>query len=218
MYKLRKICLEILIQVNNAINRVVWGIPMLALLVGGGIIFTMLTRGVQFRKFLYALQNTLGKVFTRVEAGEGEMTPFQAMSTALAGTVGTGNSAMATTAMNSQALGTVFTNRGGSLIIAVGIVLFAFSTVLGWALYGARACEFVFGTRVLKLYQALFVIVVFVGAVMDLSLVWDIADTLNGLMAIPNLIGVLALSPVVVKETKRHFDGEKFVPGSDWKE
>ena len=129
-----------------------------------------------------------------------------------------GNSAMATTAMNSQALGTVFTNQGGSLIIAVGIVLFAFSTVLGWALYGARACEFVFGTKVLKLYQAIFVIVVFVGAVMDLSLVWDIADTLNGLMAIPNLIGVLALSPIVVKETKRHFDGQKFIPGSDWKE
>ena len=100
--------MEVLIQVNNAINRVVWGIPMLALLVGGGIIFTMLTRGVQFRKFFYAIQNTLFKVFTRVEAGEGEMTPFQAMSTALAGTVGTGNIAGVTTAIILGGPGSLF--------------------------------------------------------------------------------------------------------------
>jgi AGCS family alanine or glycine:cation symporter len=53
---------------------------------------------------------------------------------------------------------------------------------------------------------------------MDLALAWDIADTLNGLMVIPNLIGVLVLSPKVVKETKRHFRGEEFVPQSDWKD
>ena len=129
-----------------------------------------------------------------------------------------GNKAAATTNVNAQALGTVFGVKAGALIIAIGIALFAFSTVLGWGLYGARSCEFVFGTKSIKPYYAIFVIVVFVGATMDLALAWDIADTLNGLMAIPNLIGVLVLSPKVVKETKRHFRGEEFVPQSDWKD
>ncbi len=129
-----------------------------------------------------------------------------------------GNKAAATTNVNAQALGTVFGVKAGALIIAIGIALFAFSTVLGWGLYGARSCEFVFGTKSLKPYYAIFVIVVFIGATMDLALAWDIADTLNGLMAIPNLIGVLVLSPVVIKEVKRHFNGEAFVPKSDWKE
>lgn len=476
--------MEVLVRINSAINGIVWGIPMLALLVGGGIVLTMLTRGIQFRKFVYALKNTLGKVFTKVEAGEGEMTPFQAMSTALAGTVGTGNIAGITTALvlggagtmfwlwitaligmctkysevllavkyrerneigdwvggpmyyikngmgknwkwlaglfaiftmlasfgigngvqvgnivksinkaistfnpdftgqstvnlvlgivlailvaivvfggikrigavteklvpfmaviyivaclivviryagtipavfrdifagafspkgvtggvvgsmmiciqwgvkrgvfsneaglgsapiahastsetdpvkqglygifevfidtivictltgltilcamkgagltldfgnkdsistdiNADALGSVFGSHAGALIIAIGIALFAFSTVLGWALYGARACEFVFGTKVLKIYQAIYVVVVVIGATMKLSLVWDIADTLNGFMAIPNLIAVLALSPIVIRETKRHFKGEAYVLGQDRKE
>ena len=129
-----------------------------------------------------------------------------------------GNKAAATTNVNAQALGTVFGVKGGALIIAIGIGLFAFSTVLGWSLYGARCCEFVLGTKSIKPYYAIFVVVVFVGATMDLALAWDIADTLNGLMAIPNLIGVLVLSPKVVKETRRHFRGEAFVPQSDWKE
>ena len=129
-----------------------------------------------------------------------------------------GNKAAATTNVNAQALGTVFGVKAGALIIAIGIALFAFSTVLGWGLYGARSCEFVFGTKSIKPYYAIFVIVVFIGATMDLALAWDIADTLNGLMAIPNLIGVLVLSPKVVKETKRHFRGEEFVPQSDWKD
>lgn len=129
-----------------------------------------------------------------------------------------GNKAAATTNVNAQALGTVFGVKAGALIIAIGIALFAFSTVLGWGLYGARSCEFVLGTKSIKPYYAIFTIVVFVGATMDLALAWDIADTLNGLMAIPNLIGVLVLSPKVVKETKRHFRGEAFVPQSDWKE
>ena len=129
-----------------------------------------------------------------------------------------GNKAAATTNVNAQALGTVFGVKGGALIIAIGIGLFAFSTVLGWSLYGARCCEFVLGTKSIKPYYAIFVVVVFIGATMDLALAWDIADTLNGLMAIPNLIGVLVLSPKVVKETKRHFRGEEFVPQSDWKD
>ena len=85
--------------VNDAINGVVWGWPMLILLVGVGIVLTIMTKGFQFRKFGYAMKNTLGKIFKKQEAGEGEITPFQAMSTALAGTVGTGNIAGITTAV-----------------------------------------------------------------------------------------------------------------------
>ena len=461
--------MAIIESINSAINGVVWGVPMLVLLVGAGILLTIRTFGVQFRKFGYAMKNTLGKVFTKTEAKEGEMTPFQAMSTALAGTVGTGNIAGITTAitlggpgtmfwlwitaligmatkysevllavkfreknkfgdwvggpmyyiknglgknwkwlgaifcvfgalaafgignavqvgnitssintvitsfdptfdkqsmvnivlgiilviltavvlfggikrlgavteklvpimaviyivaclivviryantlpavfhdifegaftpsgvtggvvgsmflvitwgvkrgvfsneaglgsapiahastsetdcvkqglygifevfmdtilicslsgltilcaakgagldlnigtqgdtsLNAAALGTVFTQKGGAIIIAVGLALFAFSTVLGWSLYGTRCCEFLFGHKAIKPYQIIFIIVIFVGATMKLDLAWAIADTLNGLMAIPNLIALVALSGVVVKETKRHF-------------
>ena len=461
--------MAIIEAINTAINDVVWGVPMLILLVGAGILLTCRTFGVQFRKFGYAMKNTLGKIFVKTEAKEGEMTPFQAMSTALAGTVGTGNIAGITTAvtlggpgtifwlwitaligmatkysevllavkfreknkfgdwvggpmyyiknglgknwkwlgaifcvfgalaafgignavqvgnitssintvivsfnpdfdkqalvnivlgiilviltavvlfggikrlgavteklvpimaviyiiaclivviryantlpavfhdifagaftpsgvtggvvgsmfmvitwgvkrgvfsneaglgsapiahastsetdcvkqglygifevfmdtilictlsgltilcaakgagldlhigtqgdtsLNAAALGTVFTQKGGAIIIAVGLALFAFSTVLGWSLYGTRCCEFLFGHKAIKPYQIIFVIVIFVGATMKLDLAWSIADTLNGLMAIPNLIALVALSGVVVRETKRHF-------------
>ena len=465
--------MELIASINSAINGVVWGVPMLVLLVGGGILLTIRTFGVQFRKFGYAMRNTLGKVFSKTEAKEGEITPFQAMSTALAGTVGTGNIAGITTAvtlggagtifwlwitaligmctkysevllavkfrernevgdwvggpmyyiknglgknwkwlgaifcvfaalaafgignavqvgnitdsintvilsfnpafegqktvnvvlgivlmvltgivifggikrlgavteklvpimaviyivaclvvviyyagtlpsvfhdifvgaftpagvtggavgsmilvitwgvkrgvfsneaglgsapmahaatsetdpvkqglygifevfmdtivictlsgltilcaakgagldlnygvegstsLNAAALGTVFTQKGGALIIAVGLALFAFSTILGWAPYGTRCCEFLFGPKAIKPYQIIFLIVIFVGATMDLSLAWSIADTLNGLMALPNLIALVALSGVVVRETKRHFSEVK---------
>ena len=461
--------MELIASINSAINSVVWGVPMLVLLVGGGILLTVRTFGVQFRKFGYAMRNTLGKVFSKTEAKEGEITPFQAMSTALAGTVGTGNIAGITTAvtlggagtifwlwitaligmctkysevllavkfrernkygdwvggpmyyiknglgknwkwlgalfcifaalaafgignavqvgnitdsintvilsfnpafegqktvnvvlgivlmiltgivifggikrlgavtekfvpimavvyivaclvvviyyagtlpsvfhdifvgaftpagvtggavgsmilvitwgvkrgvfsneaglgsapmahaatsetdpvkqglygifevfmdtivictlsgltilcaskgagldlnfgvegstsLNAAALGTVFTQKGGAIIIALCLALFAFSTILGWALYGTRCCEFLFGPKAIKPYQVIFLVVIFVGATMDLSLAWSIADTLNGLMALPNLIALVALSGVVVRETKRHF-------------
>ena len=112
-----------------------------------------------------------------------------------------------TTALNAQALGTVFGAEIGALIIAVGISLFALSTVLSWGLYGTRCCEYIFGTKFNKVYQMIFVIVCVVGATMDLGLAWDIADTLNGLMAIPNLIALLGLSGVVVSMTKEYFAG-----------
>ena len=112
---------------------------------------------------------------------------------------------MGETALVSEALGTLFTQRGGALVIAVALALFAFSTILGWALYGSRCCEFIFGHKAIKPYQILYVIVIVVGATVDLELVWDIADTLNGLMALPNLIALALLSGVVVKWTKAYF-------------
>ena len=111
-----------------------------------------------------------------------------------------------TTALNAQALGTVFGNELGSLIIAVGITLFALSTVLSWGLYGTRCCEYVFGsTKFNKTYQIIYIAIIIVGATMDLGLAWEIADTLNGLMALPNLVALIGLSGVVVKLTKEHF-------------
>lgn len=109
----------------------------------------------------------------------------------------------------SASFATVFGGKLGSFIIALGICLFAFSTTLSWALYGSRCYEFLFGTKTVPIYQIAFVLVIVVGATLKLELVWDIADTLNGFMAIPNLIALLALSGVVTKLTKNHFDKEK---------
>ena len=461
--------MELIASINAAVNGVVWGAPMLILLIGVGILMTVRSKGLQFRKFGYALKNTIGKIFQKREAGEGEITPFQAVSTALAGTVGTGNIAGITTAVTlggpgtlfwlwvtaligmatkysevllavkfrernkygdwvggpmyyiknglgkkwkwlgaifcvfaalaalgtgnaiqagnivgsintvvlsfnpdfggtatlnlvlgivlavlaavvlfggikrlgavteklvpimavvyivaclaviiynganlptvfhdifvgaftpsgitggavgsmilvitwgmkrgifsneaglgtapmahattserepvkqalygifevfmdtiiictltgltllvsgidlnygtmgetslvSASLGTLFTAQGGAIIIALCLALFAFSTILGWALYGSRCCEFLFGPKAIKPYQIIYVLIIVVGATTDLGLVWDIADTLNGLMALPNLIALAALSGVVIKTSKEYFAKEK---------
>jgi len=93
----------------------------------------------------------------------------------------------------------------GGYIVTIGILLFAFSTILGWAYYGERCLEFLFGPKVNFAYRIIWIPFIVIGAVGGLTLMWDIADTLNGLMAIPNLIGVLGLSGVVVKLTKEFF-------------
>jgi len=95
--------------------------------------------------------------------------------------------------------------KGGGIIVSIGLSLFAFSTVLGWAYYGERCCDFLFGPKGVKIYRFIFVPMVFVGAIGGLKTIWDISDTLNGLMAIPNLIGLLFLSGVVVIMTKDFF-------------
>ena len=94
----------------------------------------------------------------------------------------------------------------GSLILVVGIISFAFSTILGWAYYGERCVEYFAGKRGLIPYRVLYIAVAVIAPVVALDVVWDIADILNALMAIPNLIAVLLLSPVIVKETKRYLD------------
>ncbi len=114
-----------------------------------------------------------------------------------------------TTALNAQALGTVLGPQVGALIIAIGLSLFALSTVLSWGLYGCRCWEFILGEKAIKPYQVIYTAVILISATMDLGLAWDIADTLNGLMAIPNLIGVLLLCPVVFRLTKEYFAGGK---------
>ena len=105
----------------------------------------------------------------------------------------------------TSALATVFGSKFASLFVAVSLALFAFSTILGWSLYGTRCAEYLLGEKFGLVYKLLFIAVVVVGSVTSLSLVWDIADTLNGLMAIPNFIALFALSGVVAKTTKDHF-------------
>jgi len=95
----------------------------------------------------------------------------------------------------------------GDKIVAVSLALFAFTTILGWSYYGERCAEYLFGVRVIIPFRILWVLAVYVGATRELSEVWGVADTLNGLMAIPNLIGLLLLSPVIFKLSKDYFDG-----------
>ena len=91
-------------------------------------------------------------------------------------------------------------------LLAIAVTLFAFSTVLGWSYYGTKTIEYLFGKTSTYVYKGLFIIFIVIGATMNLNLAWDIADTLNGLMAIPNLIGVLLLSGTVLKIIQNYYD------------
>lgn len=108
----------------------------------------------------------------------------------------------------TAALATVFGEKFAALFVAIALMLFAFSTVLGWSLYGTRCVQYLFGQKAIRVFQVIFIIVVVIGCVSPLSFVWDVADTFNGLMAIPNFIGLFALSGVVAAETKKYF-GDK---------
>ncbi|MCD8078501.1 MAG: alanine:cation symporter family protein [Lachnospiraceae bacterium] len=118
-------------------------------------------------------------------------------------------------ALVGEAFATVFGNLGPAFI-AIAILLFAFSTVLGWSHYGTKAFEYLFGSSATIIYRVIFIVFILCGATMSLDLAWDLSDTFNGLMAIPNLIGVLSLSPVVMKITanyvQRHMKGEDVEP------
>ena len=95
-----------------------------------------------------------------------------------------------------------------SLFTAVAMCCFAFSTIIGWGLYGARCAEFLFGTKVLKVFYVAYALVAIAGATMDLGLVWGISDTFNGFMSVPNLIAVFLLAPVMLKLVREHLNDE----------
>ncbi|MBQ9993218.1 MAG: alanine:cation symporter family protein, partial [Clostridia bacterium] len=109
------------------------------------------------------------------------------------------------TVLVAEAFGKVF-GYYGEAFIAVAVLFFAFSTVLGWSYYGTKSWEYLFGTKATMLYKVIFVLFIVVGATMSLDLAWDISDTFNGLMMVPNLIGVICLSGVVMKLTKNYVD------------
>ncbi|MBO5496932.1 MAG: alanine:cation symporter family protein, partial [Oscillospiraceae bacterium] len=106
----------------------------------------------------------------------------------------------------AAAMSTVFGGKLGAVIIAVCLSLFALSTILSWSLYGTRCFEYLFGMKATRVYQGVFVVFVLIGATMSLADAWNLADALNGFMAIPNLIALLALSGVTVKLTKEHIE------------
>ena len=105
----------------------------------------------------------------------------------------------------AQAFGNVF-GKPGEWFVAIAVLLFAFTTVLGWSHYGSKAVEYLFGVGAVKVYKVIFVLLVVSGALMTSSIAWDISDTFNGLMMMPNLIGVVVLSPIVVKIVRNYVD------------
>jgi len=109
----------------------------------------------------------------------------------------------------AELTGVAFTTGTGSVvgqyIVSIGLALFAYSTILGWSYYGEKSIEFLMGEKAIKPYRYVFTFFVGVGAVLELDVVWVFADIFNGLMAFPNLIGLLALTPIIVQETNNYF-------------
>ncbi|MDR1590272.1 MAG: alanine:cation symporter family protein [Oscillospiraceae bacterium] len=111
-------------------------------------------------------------------------------------------------ALTSGAFATVFGSFGGKFV-SIAIMLFAFSTILGWSYYGERAVQYLLGLKAVTPYKIIFIAAILVGCTLSLGLVWDIADTLNGFMAVPNLIAITLLSGQVVKMTKDYLNRGK---------
>ena len=107
--------------------------------------------------------------------------------------------------LSTQAFSTVFPPAIATVVIAIALSMFAFTTIISWNLYGSRCCEYLWGRKASTVYKILFLPMLIIGATLDLDLAWSIAETLNGMMAIPNLIALLALSGVVAKEVRRYF-------------
>ena len=119
------------------------------------------------------------------------------------------NSGETGAALTTQAFNEGMPGSSGGIIVAIGLILFAYSTMLGWSYYGEKALEYLFGPRLIRPYRIVFCVLIFVGAFAKLELVWAIADVFNGMMAVPNLIGLLALSGVIVAETKTFYYDKK---------
>lgn len=111
-------------------------------------------------------------------------------------------------ALTADAFRSVF-GPGGGMLIAVSLMLFAFSTLLGWSYYGERAVEYLFGSGAIAPYKLVYLVCIVIGCVTRLDLVWQISDTFNGLMVPPNLLAVLWLSPQVFRETRRFFQAKQ---------
>ena len=92
----------------------------------------------------------------------------------------------------------------GTPLLTFGLLTFAFSTILGWCYYGERAVEYLKGKRWVMAYRIIYIVAVFIGSVMNLTVVWNFADCMNALMAIPNLVSLLFLSGIIVHETRKY--------------
>ena len=118
---------------------------------------------------------------------------------------GTWNSGLTGAPMTSAAFSSGLFGYGG-YVVTFGIIFFAFTTILGWSYYGERAAGYLFGTGIIKYYRLCWIIAIFIGAVVKLNLVWTFADVMNGLMALPNLVALLLLSPIVFSKTRAYFN------------
>jgi AGCS family alanine or glycine:cation symporter len=106
--------------------------------------------------------------------------------------------------MTGEAFSSGLPGEWGHWIVTIGLIMFAFSTILGWSYYGERNVERLFGQRLVMPYRVVFSLVVFVGCTVPLAIVWSFSDIMNGLMALPNLIGLLILSGLIARETKHY--------------
>lgn len=174
-----------MMDINTRINHFIWGIAAIICIMGVGFYLTYITGFIQFKKLGYTMKETIGKAFQKKEAMEGTLSPFQAVCTALAATVGTGNIA--------------------GVAGAIAIVCFAFSTIIAWGLYGARFIAFLFPNKVEKIFFIVYFCMALAGATLDLKFIWEISDTFNGLMSIPNLIALFLLAKVFAKEVREYF-------------
>ncbi len=123
---------------------------------------------------------------------------------------GAWNSGVAGADMTNEAFtkGMVFCPAAGQAVVTIGLIFFAFTTILGWNYYGERCTEYLFGVKGIKYYKIIFILIIAAGAIpfLKLDLIWKLADIVNGLMAIPNLIGIIGLRAVINIETKKYFD------------
>ena len=115
------------------------------------------------------------------------------------------NTGLTGATLTQKAFETALPGEWGGIVVSIGLIFFAYSTILGWSYYGEKSLEYLLGEKSIKPYRFLFVIMVFVGAVVKLDLVWTFADIMNGLMAFPNLIALLGLSGIVAAETRNYF-------------
>lgn len=115
------------------------------------------------------------------------------------------NTGLTGATLTQKAFKTALPGEWGGIVVSIGLIFFAYSTILGWSYYGEKSLEYLLGEKSIKPYRFLFVIMVFVGAVVKLDLVWTFADIMNGLMAFPNLIALLGLSGIVAAETRNYF-------------
>ena len=126
------------------------------------------------------------------------------ITSGVVGDYGSSGEALRGVALTQSAFGSTFT--GGSHVVTVALVVFAFTTILGWSYYGERCWQFLFKEKSVMIYRVLWVLAALSFANFKIDLVWNLSDTLNGLMAVPNLIGLLLLAPMIFKVTREYFD------------
>ena len=127
---------------------------------------------------------------------------------------GVWNSGVNGAALTQLAFGSAMPGPIGPAVVAICLAMFAFSTIIGWSHYGSRGAEYIFGVRAILPYRLLFVVAAFLGSVYTMDFVWLLSDVMNGLMALPNLVGLLLLSGVAATETRRYFTAGQGESGS----